>query len=480
VNQSEQAERLQAESVKSKVALTSVVAAVFLTAVKLAVGLLTGSLGILAEALHSGLDLGAAAMTYGAVRIADRPPDEDHPYGHGKVESFSALFETLLLVVTSGWIIYEAVLRLKRGPGHVDPNAWGFVVMAGSIVIDWGRSRALMAAAKKYHSQALEADALHFSTDIWSSAVVIVGLVLVRIGGPASPLAKADAIAALGVAVIVLWVSVRLGKATIDVLLDRAPEGLAEKVTETARSVGGILDCRRVRVRHVGPITFIDLVVDVARSIPLEQAHAIASGVEQRLRSIVARADVVVHVEPAAPPGESLLEQVQAIAGTQGLYVHDVHVTHDGHSSTLDMHLEVASDLSLADAHALADRLEATLVSKLDGVSRVNTHIEPRVTQLLPGVAAPDRVVAVMECLQGLAITIPELAGFHDVNVHRTRERRLYVALHCLFDGSLSIGEVHRLSTRIEDRMKVALPEIQNVHVHVEPIEGPRASLPDA
>jgi cation diffusion facilitator family transporter len=480
VNPAEHAELLLAEKVKSKVALTSVVAAVVLTAAKLAIGLLTGSLGILAEALHSGLDLGAAVMTYGAVRIADRPPDEDHPYGHGKVESFSALFETLLLVVTSGWIIYEGTERLLRGAGHVDPSAWAFVVMAGSMAIDWGRSRALMAAAKKYNSQALEADALHFSTDIWSSAVVIIGLVLVRIGGPASPLAKADAVAALGVAVIVLWVSFRLGKATIDVLLDRAPEGIAGKVSGAVRALDGILDCRRVRVRHVGPITFVDLVVDVSRSIPLERAHAIASAAEQRIRAIVGRSDVVVHFEPAAPPGESLLDKVQAIAGAQGLYVHDVRLSPAGESSTIDMHLEVAPELSLAEAHALADRLESTLVSRLDGVSRVTTHIEPRVTEVLPGVVAPDRVAAVRECLHGLAVTMPELSGFHDVRVHRTGERRLYVALHCLFDGGLSIGDVHRLSTRLEDRMKVAMPDIQNVHVHVEPTEGPRASLPDA
>src|SRR5512139_120930 len=194
---------IEARKEKSAAALSSVIAAVGLTTFKIIVGLLTNSLGILAEAAHSGLDLMAAVMTFFAVRVADRPADEEHPFGHGKVESVSALFETLLLLATSAWIIYEAVHRLTSPQVHVEVSVWSFIVMGTSIVIDFTRSRILMRAAKKHNSQALEADALHFSTDIWSSSVVILGLVLVLVGR-AFPhlvfLEKGDALAAMAVA----------------------------------------------------------------------------------------------------------------------------------------------------------------------------------------------------------------------------------------------------------------------------------------
>ncbi len=290
---------------KARIAGTSVLAALFLTGFKAIVGFATGSLGIAAEALHSALDLVATAMTYAAVRIADRPADDDHHYGHGKVESFSALIETGLLIVTCIWIIWEAVQRTFFRSVEVEPSVWAFVVMVTSIGIDWGRSRALMRVARRHHSQALEADALHFSTDIWSSAVVIVGLGMVKLSefiGYRSVLLRADAVAALGVALIVLSVSYRLGRSTVDSLLDRAPSGVAPRISEEALRVPGVLDCRRVRVRKVGPVLFVDLVVDVARTLPLEEAHAVASAVEDSIRGLEPRADVTVHFEPAASP----------------------------------------------------------------------------------------------------------------------------------------------------------------------------------
>ncbi len=468
---SEGAEQRDAGRAKSNVALTSVVAAVFLTSIKLLIGLSTGSLGILAEALHSALDLGAAALTYAAVRIASRPPDEDHPYGHGKVESFSALVETLLLVVTSVWIVYEGIERLFFRPVHLEPSVWAFVVMVTSMVVDYGRSRALLAAAKKYKSQALEADALHFSTDIWSSAVVLVGLLLVRFGGENPWFARADAIAALGVAIIVLWVSFRLGKSTVDVLLDAAPHGIAHQITEEVHKLPGVLACRRVRVRHVGPAVFVDLVVDVPRSAPLERAHKAASDVENCIHGFLPQADIVVHFEPTAQPGESWVEEIQAIAGEQGLYVHDVRMSDEGKHRTVNMHLEVDEDLSLAAAHELADGLEEALLAKVRGIDGVNTHIEPRSSRVLPGVAAPERRQDVLDCLDALCTGMPELHGFRDVTVHTDESRRLFVALRCFLDSNLSIGDAHRISTRIEDRVKKAIPDVQHVHVHVEPTE---------
>jgi cation diffusion facilitator family transporter len=291
-----------AQREKRSVALLSVLAAIGLTTFKLIVGLLTNSLGILAEAAHSGLDLVAAAMTYFAVRVSDKPADEGHHFGHGKVENLSALFETLLLLATSGWIIYEAISRLFFNPAKVEASVWSFVVMGTSIVIDANRSRMLYKAARKYNSQALEADALHFSTDIWSSSVVILGLIGVTVARFLPNLDwmhQADSVAALVVAVIVIYVSAELGWRTIAALSDSAPKGLAEKVEKAAASVKDVVDAHAVRIRPSGAHWFIDLHVTMDGSIHLSRAHANTVLIENAVREILPGADVTVHVEPA-------------------------------------------------------------------------------------------------------------------------------------------------------------------------------------
>ncbi len=290
---------------KCRVALTSVGAAVVLTGTKLAVGLATGSLGLLSEAAHSGLDLVAAAITYAAVRVSGKPPDAEHRYGHGKVENLSALVETLLLLVTCVWIMREAVSRLFFREVEVEATAWSFVVILTSIVIDVSRSRALMRVARKHNSQALEADALHFSTDVWSSAVVLLGLVCVAVGAALPQyrwLERADAIAALAVALIVIHVGVMLGKRAIDALLDRAPSGATAEVERIARSVEGVQACTQVRVRESGHLTFVDLVISINRRVPFEDSHAISTAVEERVRAAMPEADVLVHAEPTLGP----------------------------------------------------------------------------------------------------------------------------------------------------------------------------------
>jgi len=278
------------EKEKRAVALSSVVAAIFLTLFKLVVGLLTHSLGILAEALHSGLDLIAALVTYFAVRVSDHPPDDKHQYG------------TILLLITSIWIIYEAIIRLFVESVEIDANNWAFGVMVISIVVDIGRSRALFRVAHKYNSQALEADALHFSTDIWSSSVVIGGLFLVKLseslGSKWSWLNKGDAVAAFFVAIIVIYVSIQLGKRAVVVLLDTAPPGLAPSIVETARKVSGVQNVLAVRVRQAGATFFADLTIVVDPQKSLGEAHAIAEVVEKSIRSQIKSCEVLVHVDP--------------------------------------------------------------------------------------------------------------------------------------------------------------------------------------
>ncbi len=286
---------------KRTAALSSVVAAVGLTSFKIVVGLLTGSLGILAEAAHSGLDLVAALVTFLAVRLSGKPADDDHPYGHGKIENLSALFETLLLLGTCVWIINEAVQRLFFKRVEIDVSIWAFVVMLTSIAIDFSRSRILYRAARKYHSQALEADALHFSTDIWSSTVVIAGLLMVWVSEIYPPLyflRQADAVAALGVAIIVVYVSIQLGVRTIQALLDTAPAGLADKIKTVVESLPGVADCHNVRVRHSGPSYFIDVHVLLDGEQTLNEAHALTETIEDTIKNILPEADVTVHPEP--------------------------------------------------------------------------------------------------------------------------------------------------------------------------------------
>lgn len=296
---------------KKHAALTSVIAAVGLTSFKIVVGILTGSLGILAEAAHSGLDLVAALVTFFAVRISGKPADDEHHYGHGKVENLSALFETLLLLATCVWIIYEAIQRLFFKVVEIEVSVWAFVVMAVSIFVDINRSRMLYAAARKHNSQALEADALHFSTDIWSSSVVILGLIGVWVSERVSQLRvlqHADAVAALGVAVIVIFISLELGVRTIKGLMDTAPQGAVEAIRKAVEEIPGVINCHQIRVRTSGAEIFVDCHVLVEAEWSLRQTHELADQIEKVIQQLLPGSDVTVHPEPASVNVSTSLE----------------------------------------------------------------------------------------------------------------------------------------------------------------------------
>jgi cation diffusion facilitator family transporter len=278
---------------KKQVALASVFAAIFLTGFKLVIGILTGSLGILSEALHSGLDLFAAIITYFSVRVSDKPADRQHNFGHGKVENFSALIETLLLLVTCVWIVYEAFNRLITGSTHIEVNSWSYIVVISSIVIDFWRSRALSRVAKKYNSHALEADALHFSTDIWSSSVVLFGLICANFG-----FYFADSLAALGVAVIVLFISYRLGKKSIDVLLDTAPQETIDLVKLTLSEFKEVKHFHSLKIRTAGADTFVKVNVHLDPDLSLLQVHEICDKIESEIGARIERSEVYIHAEP--------------------------------------------------------------------------------------------------------------------------------------------------------------------------------------
>ena len=278
---------------KQRVAGISVFAAVFLTGIKLVIGIITGSLGLLSEALHSGLDLVAAVITFFSVRISDNPPDKEHNFRHGKIENFSAFLETILLLITCVWIIYEAMNRLITGNTTIEVGPWSYIVVVTSIVVDYTRSRALSKVAKKYNSQALEADALHFSTDIWSSAVVLLGLVCANFG-----FFFADSVAALVVALIVIVISYKLGKRSIEVLLDFAPGDKVSKIGSVLNSLPEIDTFHSLKVRTAGADTFVSVIVILNPQLRLDQAHQICDKVEAEICKVIERCDVFVHVEP--------------------------------------------------------------------------------------------------------------------------------------------------------------------------------------
>ena len=278
---------------KKRVALFSVFAAVFLTGFKLIVGVLTGSLGIISEALHSGLDFVAAVITYFTVRISDKPADKDHNYGHGKFENFSAFIETILLLITCSWIVYEAVSRLYFGNTQIEVNVWSYVVVISAIIIDLTRSQSLSKVAKKFNSQALEADALHFATDIWSSAVVLFGLICADFG-----LHEADSVAALGVSLIVLFVSYRMGKKAIDVLLDKAPLDTINKIERALNTYPEVKHFHNLKVRTSGADTFIKVNIHFEPDISLRQVHELCDKIEAQLKILIVRSEVNIHAEP--------------------------------------------------------------------------------------------------------------------------------------------------------------------------------------
>jgi len=465
--------REKAGDEKKAVALWSVLAAILLTGTKLVVGILTGSLGILAEAAHSGLDLVAAVITYGAVRVSDMPPDQSHPYGHGKVENLSALAETLLLLLTCVWIIYEVINRLFFKEVHVDANLWAFGVVALSIIVDFNRSRALRRVAEKYDSQALEADALHFSTDIWSSAVVMAGLFLVKISewvGGLPALANADALAALGVALLVILVSLQLGKRSVEVLLDTAPTGLAEEINGQVEQIEGVSACRQVRVRRAGPKSFVDIVLEIDGDATFDAAHEIAAKVEDVVGKLVPRADVVVHYEPGEANAD-LAARVKRIAQEMGASAHSIWVREADGGHHVELHLEVDRQVSLEEAHDLATRLETQVKVAAPEVTEVVAHIEPMgdADSLGRPLGGDDhaqmeaKIVAVVDAIVG------------DGSCHRVaiwEERNAWAAsLHCWLRSQLSIQQAHDLSEQLEVRLVEEIPLLRRVVVHLEPPE---------
>jgi cation diffusion facilitator family transporter len=450
---------------KERAALGSIAASAGLTAAKAVVGFLTGSLAILSEAGHSLIDLSATVLTYFAVRISGKPADAEHQYGHGKMESVTALAETALLFVLTAIVIFEAAQRLIERQSHaVEATLAAFAVIAGSIVVDFFRARVLQRVAKETSSEALEADALHFSSDMWSSIAVLLGLCGVKLG-----YSWADAAAALIVAVFICIAGWRLGRRTIDTLTDTAPAGVSEQVATIARRIGGVVTVERVRARPAGAVLFVDLAVAVSRTLPLDRVTAIRDRLTGAIRSEFPTAEVTVTTEPIALDDETVRERVMMIARNRGLAIHHVAVQTISGRLSVSADLEVDGTQALALAHDTATRFEQAVRDELGENVEVETHIEPLPADILPGRdATPERYAEVREALLALAMDIPDLGEVHDVRVRETTDGEI-VNFHCRVNPALSVSAVHDQVDALEQRLRQRFPDIQRVIGHAEP-----------
>ena len=456
---------IKMHDIKQRVALTSIFASGGLTLAKGAVGLATGSLAILSEAAHSLLDFVATVMTYFAVRISGKPADEEHHYGHGKVESVTALAETALLFLLSGAVIWEAAHRLLGGASPaVEATLWAFAVIVVSIVVDFFRARLLYRVATETRSEALEADALHFGSDMWSSLAVLIGLGAVALGYP-----WADSAAAVIVAVFIVIAGWRLGRRTIGTLTDAAPPGAGDRVRAAAARIPGVVAVERVRVRPAGDVFFVDLVVAVSRTLPLDRVTAIKERVAQAVRDEIPHAEATVITEPRALDDETVLERVMVIARNQALAVHHVTVHAIGGRLSISIDLEVDGNLSLARAHEIADALEAAVRDELGPEVEVETHIEPLQMNDVSGRDAPEgRVTDIQAALSSLAAAAGVLRDVHEVRVRDTAEGEI-VNFHCHVEPALTVTEVHEQVDELERALRQRFPSIKRVIGHAEP-----------
>lgn len=462
---------------KKKAALSSVIAAIFLTAMKTVVGIFTGSLGILSEALHSTLDLCAALITLFAVRFSDKPADTRHHFGHGKIESFSALIETVLLFVTCGWIIYEAAEKLLFGKSvELVGIEWGVLVMAVSILIDSSRVKVLSKAAKQYGSQALKADALHFSSDVWSSSVVIAGLICVWAGNyfNITLLKYADPIAALGVALLVIKVSIKLGKETIDVLLDAAPAGVKEMIEKEVCSISGVLQVAKVRVRPSGAYQYIDINVGIDSNYNCKAINSVVIEIREKVSHIVPKSDIMIGTFPVST-GEvkdsNIVNAFQEVMSQipNCTNIHNIHVYNLEGKKKICAHIELKENLTLKDSHDLSHRISNMVQNAVGDIDNVNLYFEcaEQVAQ------AEDITETQLDIIDSIKKTVGKLRA--DVDCHEIKlysvGNKVSTFLHCAVRGDFTIDNLEKISASIKSELKSNVTQLENVHIHFEPIE---------
>jgi cation diffusion facilitator family transporter len=468
---------------KRTAALTSFLAASGITLLKLITGLLTGSLGMLSEAAHSGIDLVASLLTFTSVRLSDRPADAEHAFGHGKVENLSAAVETALMVASCVWIAIEAILRILH-PGRIMLrfSIWPFVVLLLSIVVDSARSAALRRVAEAHRSEALEADAVHFGTDIWASAAVIVGLLCSFAGQRWNipSLRYADPVAALVVAAIILRVTWRLARKTLDSLLDATPPEVRDKIqgqiVRDLQAIPDVLSIQRLRVRRSGSDYFVDLRLGLPRALSFQRSEQVTSEATEAVQRRLEGADVVVKTVPMATIDESPFDRVRAVAARQNLNVHDVTLQQYDGALHLEQHLEVPESMSLRSAHEIATQLEADIRREVPGIATLLTHIEGEPATIAH--TAPVETAKNLEAqLRETAAHFQEILDIHEITVTRGYSgsaNAIQVNCHCTLPDDLPMSRVHAIITDFENQFRMQHPQVTRVLIHPEPASDNR------
>jgi cation diffusion facilitator family transporter len=460
-----------ASAEKRRVALYSMTAAAGMTLLKLVAGLLSGSLGVLSDAAHSALDLLGSALTFFSVRVSGRPADESHAYGHGKIENLSSFVEAGLMAASCIWIVWEAIDRIFFHPVPLHHSIWPALALIASIAVDWWRSRRLRAVAQKTGSPALATDAFHFASDIWASAAVLAGLGAVWLGARfAVPwLRYADSVAALAVSLLILRMTVRLGRDSVDALMDEIPVETRHRLERTVQQVPGVLAVEQARVRRSGADYFADLTLALPSRTTFEHTGELVQEATAAVQSILPGADVVIHTVPRQTRAESIFERVRAVAARNNVSVHELSIQSHNGRLRVELHVELEENINLREAHNFVSALEQEILREVPEIDAVLTHIESEPATIeQPGeVVGADRRIEV--ALRAAAAQHREIIDVHAVAVSRTGDH-ISLTCHCTLADELPMREVHAIITAFEDRFKLECPEVSRVTIHPEPV----------
>ncbi len=454
---------------KIKVAMQSMYAAIIITVIKILASYFSGSLGVLSEVFNSGIDIFVCLVTILSIKYSSRPPDEDHNYGHDKVENFSALFQVFILFITSAYIIYEAVNRLFINKDHeVKVSIWIFLALIISMIIDLYRSRALNKIASETKSNALEADALHFSVDIISSSVVIIGLIFTYFN-----ISKiADTLAALIVTCIIIYLGYRLSRKSIDALMDRVPAGLYEKIRYETLLIKGVEGIKSCRIRSSGPRIFVDMTILISRLVPFSKAHDIMDSVEKKINEITADADIVIHSEPVETKDETINDKIRMIVNEFGLKCHDIFSHKINNEIYSELHIEIYETNDLIKAHNIITEIENKIKKEIDIISHLKIHIDEPSEILFDTKDITESSEEIILNVNKILQSNTNVVSGSDIQVISTNGK-MRISLTCLFNHIYSLDEVHDMVTVLESRIYLELkekyPKLSNVIIHAEP-----------
>ena len=455
---------------KRRVALHSMLAAAAMTVLKLAAGLFSGSLGVLSDAAHSALDLAGAALTFFSVQVSDKPADEDHTYGHGKIENVSSLAEAGLMVVSCAWIIFEAVSRIAHHIVELRHSLWPVLVLVASIAVDYWRSHQLRAVAERTGSPALATDAFHFASDIWSTLAVLVGLGASWLGSRygVSWLRYADPVAAIAVSIMILRITLTLTRETVGVLMDRIPAETRRQIVNEVQQVPGVLAVEQARVRRAGAAHFADLTLALPRSYTFEHAGELVRAATDAVHRTLPDSDVVIHTVPSKGRAESIFDRVRAVAARNNVSVHELSVQSHHGRLRVEQHVELNENMSLLEAHNFVSGMEAEILRDTPEVDSVLTHIEsePATIEQPEDAVAEDRRIEI--ALRAAAGTFNEIEDVHEITVRRAGDH-IDLSCHCTLPDHLTMQRVHEVITALEDRLKIECPEVSRVTIHPEP-----------